>query len=259
MTKPMTPARKKALEQIKRNIEKDGFHVYIVMGGCTPRFAYTIGLRESLGAELVLAGGLYYEDNDDVMEILHSLRKQLAKGVKGKLGPTWQSEFAVRKLGSFTLRMAHASWTRALLLGALDYYSIKDVEAYQIVPEEKHRTLDVPNMAKEWSATGEPVWQWLHEDWTHPVPRESEVMTNLDALRGAPITEACRWEDEYWEMFAGPGPDVSEDEARLVPLGCLLAADPSLAPIVNLKNGDGLYRDGEGGEWIRWEPKAKSE
>jgi hypothetical protein len=60
----MTPARAKALEQIKHNIEKSGFHVYIVMGaGPTPRFAYTIGLRESLGAELVLAGGLYYENN----------------------------------------------------------------------------------------------------------------------------------------------------------------------------------------------------
>ena len=61
MTKAMTPPRKKALATIKRNIEKSGFHIYIVAGEQTPRFAYTVGLRESLGAELVLAGGLYYD------------------------------------------------------------------------------------------------------------------------------------------------------------------------------------------------------
>lgn len=256
MTKPTTPARAKALEQIKRNIEKSGFHIYVVMGGPTPRFAYTIGLRESLGAELVLAGALFYEDNDGVMEILHSLRKQLAKGNKAKLGPSWRSKFLVRGRGSFTLRKTHASWTRALLLGALDYYAIKDLDAYQIVPEDKHRTIDVPNMAKEWSGTSEPVWQWLHEPWQYPVSKDSAVMTNLGALRGGPITEVCRWEDDYWEMFAGPGPDVPEGEGRLVPLGCVLAADPSLAPVVELAVGEGLWRDGEGGGWNRWERQA---
>jgi hypothetical protein len=255
----MKPDRARAIDLIKHNIEKSGFHIYLVAGGSpTPRFLYTIGLRESLGAELVLAGALYYEDKDDVLEIMHSVRKQLAKGVQGKLGPTWQSTFTVRRFGSFTLRKAHSSWTRQLLLGTLDYYGIKDVDAYQVVPEEKHRTIDVPNMASEWSAAREPIWQWLHDaTWEYPVPRASEAMTNLDALRGEPITEACRWEEEYWELFAGAGPDVPEHEARLVPLGCLLATDPSLARIVELKIGEGVWREDDG-DWNEWHRSTNS-
>lgn len=252
--------RAKALDLIKRNIEKSGFHIYLVTGGPTPRFGYTIGLRESLGAELVLAGALYYEDADDVLEIFHSIRKQLVKGTKGKLGPMWQSTFTVRGLGAFTLRKAHASWSRALLLGALDYFGIKDVDAYQIVPEETRRTVDVPNMARERSATSEPIWQWLNDEtWRFPVPPTSEAMTNLDALRGARITEACRWEDEYWELFAGAGPDVPKDEGRLVPLGVLLATDPTLARVVDLRIGTGLWRESDGGEWNDWNPGEGSE
>jgi hypothetical protein len=76
-------------------------------------------------------------------------------------------------------------------------------------------------------------------------------MTNLDALRGAPITEACRWEEDEWEMFAGAGPDVAEEDARLVPLGCLLASDPSLAAVVDLEVGKGLWRE-PGGAWVPW-------
>jgi Domain of unknown function (DUF4262) len=243
----MTPERKKALALIKRNIEKSGFHIYIVSGGTSPRFVYTIGLREWLGAELVMAGGLFYEKNDDVLDIVHSLRKQLAK--PSKLGPVWQSQLSVPRLGKFTLRKAHASWSRSLLLGALDYYSIDDVDAYQIVPETQHRTIDVPDMSKEWSATAEPVWGWLHEDETYPVSLDAEVMTPLDVLRGDPVTEACRWEDGYWEMFAGSDRDVPESEARLVPLGWLLALDPSLAIVLDLTIGEGVWREDRNAAW----------
>jgi Domain of unknown function (DUF4262) len=254
-------SRKKALALIKRNIKESGFHIYLVTGkGPFPRFAYTIGLRESLGAELVLAGGYFYEKDDELLEILHSLRKQLARGTKAKLGPVWHSEYTVPSLGKFTLRKAQASWSRSLLLGALDYYSSEDVDAYQIVPDTKHHTIDVPNMSKEWSSTNEPVWQWLHDPWQYAVSRDVEVMTNLDALRGAPITEACRFEEEYWEMYAGAsGPEVSEDDARLVPLGCLLALDASLAPLLELAIGDGLWRDDQSSEWYSMERETSKE
>ena len=65
----------------------------------------------------------------------------------------------------------------------------------------------------------------------------SHAATDLDALRGSPVTEACRWEEDYWELFAGAGPDVPNVEKRVVGLGMLLAADPSLAPILDLKVG----------------------
>jgi Domain of unknown function (DUF4262) len=251
MTESISSERKKALALIKRNIEKSGFHIYIVSGnGPTPRFAYTIGLRESLGAELVFAGGFFYEKSEQILKILHSLRKQLAGGLNDKLGPIWQSEFIVPKIGKFTLRRAHPSWARSLLLGALDYYSIEDIDAYQIVPQTQHRTIDVPNMSAEWSTTAEPVWRWREDEWPYPISPDSEVMTNLDALRGEPITEVVRFEERYWEMYAGAsGPDVPEDEARLIPLGCLLAFDPSLMPIVDLAIGEGIWRDDASSEW----------
>jgi Domain of unknown function (DUF4262) len=256
----MTLDRKKALALIKRNIEEYGFHIYIVSAGSSPRFAYTIGLRESLGAELVLAGGFFYEKSDQILEILHSIRKQLASGVKGKPGPVWQSEFVVPELGKFALRKAHASWARSLLLGALDYYSIEDVDAYQVVPETRHRTIDVPIMSKEWSATDEPMWRWRDAEWPYPISPDAEVMTNLDALRGEPITEVVRFEERYWEMYAGAsGPEVSEDDARLIPLGCLLALDPSLEPVVDLAIGEGMWRDGSGDDWSPMESATPKE
>jgi len=246
-------ARERALERIKHNIATHGFHIYVVQGnGPTPRFVYTIGLRESLGAEVVLAGALSYEKKKDVLVIVDSLVEQLGKGAGDAAPAAWQSRFTVDELGSFSFRSADSSWTRPLLLGALDYYGLEDVAAFQIVPDDQHMTIDVPRMDREWNADTEPIWRWKHEPWPYPVPAASEAMTNLDALRGRRITEACRWEDDYWEMFAGAGPDVPKDAARLVPLGCLLAADPSLVRAIDLPIGRGVRRDSDGGDWRPW-------
>ena len=98
-----------------------------------------------------------------------------------------------------------------------------------------------------------PAWRWLREPWTYPVPDDSTAVTNLAALRGERITEASRWEVDEWEMFAGAGPDVPQDEMRVVPIGTLVAADESLAPVVHLAVGEGLCRDPEpGSEWHPW-------
>lgn len=246
----VSSAHTKALEQIRRNIEEAGCHIYVVTGGPTPRFAYTIGLRESLGAELLFAGGLLYE-RDDVLVIINELRAQRATA------PTdLASEIVVPEVGSFTLRETHRSWTRALLLGALDYYEVADVDAYQIVPDAEHHTLDVPDTTTEWSATREPAWQWLHEPWQHPVSPTSTALTNLAALRGAPITEACRWEDDYWELFAGPSPDVDKRDLRLVPLGCLLGIDSSLEHVVGLGVDEGVIRETGTHPWSPWTPRG---
>jgi len=138
------------------------------------------------------------------------------------------------------------------MLGALDYYGVRDIDAMQVVPDERHTTIDVPDMTRLWSAQAEPIWQWLHEPWAYDVPETSTATTNLDALRGARITEVTRWEEGEWEMFAGAGPDVADDDARVVPLGCLLAADPSLAASVKLEIGKGLWREDGDGDWHAW-------
>jgi hypothetical protein len=161
--------------------------------------------------------------------------------------------FTVDSFGSFALRPLHDSWSSSLLLGALDYYKTSTLDAYQIVPDESHWTIDIPNLKEPWNVTTEPIWQWLHEKWDYAVSPKSTATTNLDALRGERITEAVRWEEDEWEIFAGPEPDVAFEDSRVVPLGTLIAADPSLCPVVELEIGKGLWReDTEGSKWHPW-------
>jgi len=237
--------RTAALDLIRQNIVGHGHHVYLVSGGQDPRFAYTIGLRESLGYELILAGSVYYMA-EDVMKIVNDIAANLKRQ-----GLLKRRDFQVEGCGSFSLSEAHGSWTTPLMLGTLDYYQIGEVAAYQIVPDSAHWTIDVPDMIEPWSAKTAPVWQWIREPWTYAVSPKSHATTNLAALRGQSVTEATRWEENYWELVAGAGPDVIEEETRVVPLGTLLAADKSLEPIVRLSIGGGIWREA-GSEWHTW-------
>lgn len=68
--------RKVALDDIRENIARSGQHVYVVAGGSTPRFAYTIGVSESIGIELILAGAVFYT-LDEVVRIINEIAVQL--------------------------------------------------------------------------------------------------------------------------------------------------------------------------------------
>ncbi len=70
---------KPALEAIARNISKFGHHLYLIAGAASPRFAYTIGLGETLGFELVLAGAAFY-DTDAVKRIVNAIASRLRGG-----------------------------------------------------------------------------------------------------------------------------------------------------------------------------------
>jgi len=237
--------RKQALDQIRENIARSGHHVYLVSGGQTPRFAYTIGVTESIGVELVLAGAAFYF-SEEAIQIVNDIAAQL------KTQPDREA-FEVSGRGSFTLRKVHSSWARDLMSGTFDYYGNRDIPAFQIVPDKARWTIDVPDMGVLWNATTEPVWRWLHEPWTYPVPTDSTAATNLPALRGDRITELVRWEENEWEAFAGTGPDVPKDDVRVVPLGTPLAVDETLVPAVHLAKGEGLWRDpNPKSEWQSW-------
>jgi hypothetical protein len=238
-----------ALDRIRENIARSRHHVYVVSGGATPRFAYTIGVSESIGVELILAGAVFYM-KDEVLKIINDIAAQLKRDRE-------PVSYEVAGQGSFTLCRVHVSWTTALMLGALDYYRVDEISALQIVPGERHWTIDVPDMSAPWSATKEPVWRWMHEPWTYPVPEATTAATNLAALRGERITEVMRWEEDEWEIFAGAGPDVPKDEMRVVPLGTLVAADESLAPVVTLPVGAGLWRDAVLG-WHPWRTSGRA-
>jgi hypothetical protein len=119
--------RRKALEDIRENIARSGLHVYMVISDVTPRFAYTIGLSESVGAELILAGAAFYM-KDAVMQIIKDIASELNAAHERRT-------FEVTGQGSFSLRQAHGSWTSEFILGALDYYQRKDIPALQVIPD----------------------------------------------------------------------------------------------------------------------------
>lgn len=242
--------KKQALDRIRENIARTGQHVYVISGGETPRFAYTIGVSESIGFELIFAGGIFYM-KDEVVKILNDIAAQLKARRDGQI-------FEVAELGSFTLRNVDASWAAEFILGVFDYYHRRDIPALQIVPDKQHWTIDVPDLSEPWSASAEPVWQWLKQPWSFPVPKDATAATNLADLRGERITEVTRWEEDEWEMFAGAGPDVTEEEMRVVALGTLIAADKSLNPAMHLAKGEGLWRDPDpDSEWHPWLNKGE--
>lgn len=237
--------KREALDRIRENIAQSGHHVYLVVGGKMPRFVYTIGVNESIDVELILAGALFYV-NAQATAIVDEIARQLKVQRD-------QSVLDVAGYGRFTLRQVHTSWSTALMLGALDYYQVPDMPAFQIVPDHSHWTIDVPDMSVPWNIVNEPVWRWLREPWTYPVPESSRTATDLAALRGERVTEAMRWEEEEWEIFVGDGPDIPKDELRMVPLGTLIAADKSLDPVVHLSVGEGLLRDPDpDSQWRPW-------
>jgi hypothetical protein len=243
-------ARKTALEAIQRNIKKHGHHIYVVTGAPSPRYAYTIGLKDTVGTELILAGGISYMV-DDVTRIINDSAKELEKKFDWR-----RANLQIDSLGMFSFREMHPSWTKMMMLGAIDFYGTSEIDALQIIPDADHATFDIPDLGRPWDAVTEPVWQWLREPWTYPVSRESTAVTNLAALRGERVTEAARWEEDQWELFAGAGPDVPKEDVRVVPLGTLLGLDKSLYPVTELKIGQGFWRDPVELKWHPWRQRS---
>jgi len=245
--------REAALESIRQNIAEFGFHSYGVTGSGQPHYGYTIGLSESLGAELILAGAYFYELNE-VGEVIRSVAGKLQAPIARET-----AQIEVSPWGLFSLRKVDMSWAKTLMLGVFDYYNVEAIDAYQILPDEAHWTIEIPDLSQPWSVKSAPAWRWsFDEPWTYPIPRDSVALTNLEALRGSRVTEAVRWEEDEWEIFAGAGPDTTEAERRVVPLGILLSADPSLLPVVDLPIGAGLWRD-ELSDWHPWGDAAATD
>jgi hypothetical protein len=232
------------LTKIKENIKEYGHHVTIVSNGIAPRYAYTIGVKEALGIELIFAGGMFYMQ-DEVLEIVNEIVGQLKNSSNF-------DGFQIGSRGSFELSKVHHSWSSLMMLGYFDFYKVTTVAALQIIPGSTHFTLDVPDMSKEWNLDSEPIWKWLSKTWDNPVPENSTIVTNLAALRGAKITEVMRWEQDEWEAFVGPGPDVRKEDIRVVSVGTLLGIDASLEPILTLPVGNGLWRDSADLTWHEW-------
>jgi len=233
-----------ALEMIRTNISQHGCHTYFVRPAPSPKFAYTIGLSETtIGAELILAGGAYYSRHQ-VSEILNRLALILKETPDGV-----QTNHALGELGNFSLRDVNPTWSSELTLGALDYYKPAAVRVLQVVPDDQHRTIDVPDLSQVRNETAEPIWQWLDKAWDYPIPENLMVITDIGALRGAPILEANRWEEDAWELFSISSHEFDKENGRAIPFGTLVAVDPTLVLATELDVGEGIWRNPEDLEW----------
>lgn len=231
-------------KEVEEDIKKFGHHTTFVIDGAEPRYAYTTGLYEAYDFELVFAGGLFFM-KDDVIKIINDIISQFRTTNVPK-------ECYVEPYGFFAINRIDESWSKLMLIGVFDYYDVNVVKAYQIIPNSKFFTLDIPQMSKVWNEVSQPIWKWLSVKWNYPVPENSKVTTNLNSLFGEKITEVMRWEDDEWEAFAGPGPDVNEEDVRIVSMGTMLGIDPTLEPIMSLKVGKGLWRDSIELSWKKW-------
>ncbi|MEM1408182.1 MAG: DUF4262 domain-containing protein [Bacteroidota bacterium] len=238
--------RENYLDLIRSNIEDYGYHLYIVNSPTEPRYAYTIGLTQEIGFELIFAGGIFFMKKE-VEKIIHLVAQDLIK-----TRDTNKIQVLNKSLGSFSLKSVDKSWSKLMMIGALDFYKTDKISSFQLIPDASHYTLDIPDMSVSRGEAKDPVWEYLDKDWTLDVPHNSTITTNLDALKGEPITEVTRWEENEWEMFAGSGNDVSEEEARVVPLGTLLGIDSTLYASIKLSIGKGIWRDAEELIWHEW-------
>lgn len=246
--------RLRMIDLIRSNIQKFGRHVYSVRGGESPRFLYTIGLFEKSGAELLFAGGAIFDERA-VGSVLNTVARLIEEGADPS-----QLRIETQALGPVRLIRVDPSWVSKLLLGALDYYDVKDLPTWQIVPIETEKvSIDIPNTAEPYSPTGHPVWRWLDGAWPYDIPRDGVAITDLDMMLGYAASEVMRWESAEWEIYSGEKPEYEEDAYR-VPLATLLAFDASLEPAVDLRIGRGMIRDyddnGRAGPWEPWGPKS---
>ncbi len=232
-----------ALENIRTNISTHGRHIYLVTGGPDPRFAYTIGLKEKFGAELIFAGGAFYS-RVQIFDLLNRLSDILQETPDQS-----ETDHSLGELGTFSLRKVDPTWSTKLILGATDYYKTPDIAALQVVPDAEHLTIDVPDLSQTRSESAEPTWQWLDKEWNNHIPGKTMVITDWDALRGAPILEANRWEEDHWELFSKPAQEIDKKMVRVVPFATLLGADPSLQLATELDVREGIWRDPEPFEW----------
>jgi hypothetical protein len=241
-----------AYQDITKGIELYGYFAYLVQGGIKPRYGYTIGLSQLIGSEIIFAGGSLFSMLE-VSKIIDYAVSIL------KLFPT-KTDFEVPNsdLGQFKLRPVHSSWTEKLLLGAVEYYKPNSIIACQVVPDESHTTIDVPDLSQSFDPEREPIWQWFTRPWEYNISKKSKAMTDVYVLQGALVIEVARWEVTYWELFSKNGKELDESEVRAIPLATLLGSDPTLSKVVELAVGKGILRTKEDQEWYPWESHSDS-
>jgi len=219
--------------------------VYLVSGNAqSPQYTYSIGLFQSIGFEIVLAGASFFSTSEQ-----HVIVNKVAEALRTD---PCRRGVSVVGMGVFRLNHCESSWATELLLGAIDFYDRVEIPVLQIIPDEEHLTIDVPDMGLPWSFEESGAWQWLKGDLPVVIPINGVAITNLGVLQGEMVIEVVRWEANEWEAFSIPGTEVTREQSRQVPITTLLI-DDSLLPILGLIPGEGLRRDSQELIWTKWE------
>jgi hypothetical protein len=231
------------IQEIRSNIQKCGYHLYVIKDrGPLPKFAYTIGLKEKVGFELVFAGALLLSDSDvyNVIEyIAHHINEEKI------------SEIEVDGM-LFLLKPINSSWSKKLLLGALDYYNLDSINALQVIPPNDYLTIDTPNLSVIYNPLEEPIWQWLTEDCSYSIDATSNCVVDLDVLFGKPVIQVTRWEEDYWEAFSKSPSEVAKENTIFIPLGILLSYDKSNRIFAKLSVNQAASRIDNNSHWEFW-------
>ncbi len=234
------------IEKIRSNINSSGFHISAVNQDLTPRFAYTIGLFEILGFELIYAGGMNFL-LDDINVIINSIGSSLLSKKNNS-----KNEFIINKYGLFNLTEVHQSWSKNMLLGAHDYYNVTTIPCFQINPISNNKSLDTPTMNIIYDEKEQTIWSWMTRDFNWNVPKLSKCIINNDILFGAKALEIMRWEEDEWEVFTSNSQTINEEDMRIIPLTTLIGIDITLMRILELEVGKGLIRELPTNEWENW-------
>lgn len=136
-----------------------------------------------------------------------------------------------------------------MLFGLDDYYDGASKQVLQIVPDKKHFSIDIPDMSVRFSEKREPIWQWLVVDWQFPFPDDSVVVTDMDAMRGKPILEVLRVGETEWQMFHDIRDSYDDEDVQIIPLGTLIAHDPTLLATMNITIDECMSRESEDDDW----------
>lgn len=234
--------REHLLKAIEAGIRQNGYHIVMVNGGQNPHFAYTVGLYNKFGFELVLAGE--FISTKDYESKFHTIHAGLTSGADAN------SVFKCERSGEMKLLEIHSSWSERMIMGVYDYHNLDSVRAMQIL-QSGEALLDVPAMSGPFNVHN-AIWKWLSVLWDKNTPHGAYVITNVQFLRGETVTEIMRFEDGYWEMFVGSTSEISDADVRVLPLGAMIGIDCSLEKAIELNVGDGLWRVNKDDCWHDW-------
>ncbi|MBO9531828.1 MAG: DUF4262 domain-containing protein [Solirubrobacteraceae bacterium] len=233
--------------KIAEAIARTGWLSLTVVGAPAPTWRYTVGLTELDLPEVLVAGSAAYSNDE-----LDALLQTVADGLRTRtIGADAQGVSTDNV--EFDLVPVHASWVERLAIQAVRYYDGREVRVVQVVPSEAW--VDVPQTSAGFDVNAEPAWRWLEEKWPYPCDERTLVLADRDVLRGNRIDEAIRefeadGSGSWWSMRI-PEEEIPPDEPmRMVPIGTLLALDPSLEVVLELAAGQFAVRDVGSNNWL---------